>query len=211
MEMKKMKMKCLAALFTCFLILGLTGVSNATYIVFDPGDDSGDIYGYYMNPGSYFASGYGMLFDMSKDVTIDSLGINIALVAPTVVSYEITEWTSTGTMSAILRSGSETMSTTGLEWVDFSFDDLTLNDGGIYHFKVSHNGLVFQAFFFKQDSTFSIDGFNLIDGTYAYNTSNYVLAPFRVNAVPLPAAISLFVSGLFSLAFLKRRRNLRLL
>jgi hypothetical protein len=101
-----------------------------------------------------------------------------------------------------------TATTSGFEWIDFSFADLTLTSGKTYHIEITFDGIANQEFFYLNNNVvWSQAGLSQLDGTSDGNTINNAVAAIRVNSnvVPIPAAVWLFGSGLGLLGWLRRR------
>lgn len=189
--------------------------SHATVVEFVPPNDTvGNVFT--INRNDAWDEGRGIVFRADQNFTLNSVGVfqdltNIDL------SFEIAEVeTATGVVTTnqnILRSGNTNVTTTGLEFIDFGFSTLELLAGTLYHLEFTFSGDSNQNFFYNNaNAQFSQDGFSVLDGTSNGNTSNTVVAAFRLNApptsvVPLPAALPLYGSGLAILGFISWRRK----
>ena len=191
----------LAASLVVFSSFEVGATTTVTVEFVPPNDPSGAITSTNSNDG-YFL-GRGVVFEMSSDQTLSEVGI-LADLTNVDLSYEVAQTlVSTGAVTpgqTVLRSGSQTVTTNGLEWVDFSFPELVLEAGNSYHIEFSHAGSGNQNFFyFNQNVTFSQSSFDLLDGTQFGNTENFFMPAIRV-VIPEPSALVLAALGLVCIA-----------
>lgn len=169
-----------------------------------PNDPLGHVYSNHFNDG--YAAGRGLQFEMAANETINGVGLyhdlsNIDL------SFELHQLSGN---TGVIARGHQTVSTQGLAWIDFSFDDVLLGVGHLYRLDFLFNGTGNQNFFYYDANTeFTQGSFSKIDGTLGGSTTNVVMAAMRVSladtiAVPEPPALLLLGS---SLLLLVRRRN----
>jgi hypothetical protein len=207
------------------ICLAIPGVASADTITFvPPTDPDGHVYSTNGNDG-YF-SGRGIVFTMGHRATLTSVGLFHDLTAQA-LSYEIAQVSRTSrnvrTGQQILRSGSALVTTSGLEWIDFSFAPLLFTVGRSYHIQFAFPGSGNQNFFHsncanppggrescEQQARYAAGPFRNIDGTHEGLTINFVQPRIRVEAdpgAPIPEPSTLLLLGGGALAAIRARRR----
>lgn len=202
------------------ILLAATGQVQAATIAFVPPNDTlGGVFSTVTNDG--YSDGRGVVFAMTDDVVIDSVGIfqNLRSIN---LSFQISKVTTTsGNVASgevILRSGSSTETTTTLEWIDFAITPLTLQNGMNYLIEFTFQGNSNQNFFYNnQNVSFNQADFSLLDGTQAGFSDNFVMPAIRVNTVErqggpvVPEPTSLALAGFAGIGMavraIRRRRQ----
>jgi len=202
-----------AILLLAASFLSAVALSAAPITFVPPNDTVGLIFSTNSNDG--WSDGRGIVFQATGANTISSVGLLENLTAIT-LNYAIYQTTSASgdvrTGQTPLRSGGGSTTTSGLQFVDFSFAPLALTIGNFYHIEFTFNGSGNQNFFYNNNNaTWSQDGYSLLDGTQNGNTSNFVVAAFRIDgggsSVPEPGTVMLTLSGLGLVAFRARKAN----
>lgn len=188
-------------------------VGNAAVIAFVPPNDvSGQVFSTNNNDG--WSSGRGLVFQMTANKTINSIGLFEDLSGIS-LSYELARVTSaTGLVTigqTILASGVATVTTTGLQWIDFGIANTLLSAGNSYHLQFIFSGNGNQNFFHdNRNVAFSQGSFASIDGTASGDTGNSVMPKLRltttISNVPIPSTAWLFGSGFLGLFGVRRNR-----
>ncbi len=177
------------------------GASTMDTIAFvPPNDPTGAVTSTNTNDG--YILGRGVVFEMADSQFVKGVGIYHDLTGVE-LSYELAETlVVSGNVTAgqtILKSGSQTVTTNGLEWIDFSFDGFTLEAGKSYHIEFSHAGSGNQNFFYdNQNVPFSQGNFASLDGTQFGNTQNFTMPAIRVT-IPEPSTLVIATLGLFAI------------
>ena len=170
------------------------------------------------NPLGTLVSGYGNdawfggrgdNFLVTSDTTINSVGLFADLTGIT-LNYEVGSIPALGGSGVdgktILRSGSSLTSTSGLEFVDFGFSDLTLLAGNNYYVEFNYAGTPNQElYYFNQNISWTQGPFSNIDGfaVDANGQGNFVAPVVRlgvgssVAATPEPGAFALLAGVAF--------------
>ncbi len=204
-----MKLKIVA--MAGMLLVGMAVQVQAAFLTFvPPNDQTGQVFTTNRNDG--WSLGRGLVFSATQNVLIDSVGLYHDLSGNT-LNFQIAQVNSTSGLvtsgQTILRSGSSSVTTNGLEWIDFSVAPLLLTVGNNYHINFSFQGNGNQNFFYNNGNVaWAQDGLALLDGTTGGDTSNFVVAAFRVNAVqevPEPASIAMWGLGAIGLTCVRRR------
>ncbi len=166
------------------LLFFMTSAEAAVVEFVPPNDTTGSVYSTGTN--SAWSIGRGVVFQATANQTIDSIGLYHDLTGIS-LSYKLSQTTSASDNivagESILASGSTTVTTNGLEWIDFSLPDTDLVAGNYYHIEFSFSGNGNQNFFYDNDNvTFSQGDFDVIDGSSGGNTSNSVMPAIRLNS-----------------------------
>ncbi|HKW81586.1 MAG TPA: hypothetical protein VJQ49_11300 [Casimicrobiaceae bacterium] len=202
-------------------VLGLAGAASAQTVFIPPNDPVGHVFTTNSNDG--WAVSRGVVFQVTSTQTLSSIGLLQDLTGVT-VSYEVDQITSAsgnvGPGKSILRSGSATFTTSGLQFITFSIAPLTLQAGNFYLIRFQFSGNSNQNFFYDNNNVaFSQSGFAQIDGTENDDTGNSVMPSIEVNssgpvasatAVPALSRVGLALLGLLLTAgtfFALRRRS----
>ena len=201
--------------FACTVaVLSVAAFVGAQPITFVPkSDPTGSIFS--VNSNDLYGSGRGIIFQMTGNTSINSVGIFLN-VTNTTVTWEVARvMAPTGYVGfdvTVLRSGSSMANTTGLQFVDFNFTDLALVGGNNYHINFKFNGNAAQNFFYlNNNATWTQGMYTALDGTLAHNTANTVVPAIRVNSVnasatpEAPAAALVFWGGLIRMGMFGRR------
>jgi len=183
----------------------LSSVAAQAAVEFVPDNDPvGQVYTTNSNDG--WNGGRGVVFTPTSDFALDSIELYTDLTNITINATVATAPSSLGFVGGgtVLFSDSSLVNTTGLEFVGFGGTALTLSAGQAYHINFSFNGAANQNFFYDEASSmpsYSIAGFTNINGTQGSDTSNTVIARFRLNgasvntAVPEPASWLMMLAG----------------
>ena len=194
------------------LMAGASSASATTIEFVPPNDTSGTVFTNNTNDG--WSAGRGIGFNVTSETTINSIGVfqNLTNVALSYGIYEISASTGVFSRTSTLRSGGDTVSTSGLEWIDFGFADLILTPGNNYLLEFAFSAASNQNFFYNNNNVaWNQGGFTFLDGTRADSFSNSVVAAFRVNElgalapVPVPAGGVLLFTGLGALIVWRRK------
>lgn len=196
----------------------MSAAANAQFVAFvPPNDTTGQVYSTNFNDA--YSGGRGINFLMSGSDTIDGVGLYANLTNVT-LNWQVGSLTSQGggglNGATVLRSGSSAVTTSGLQFVDFSFAPLSLTNGGLYYIMFTHSGLANQNFFYNNQNVGWAQGpYSQIDGFApgAGGQGNFVASAIRVHeagvqAVPEPGALTLAggILSTLSLAVIRRRR-----
>lgn len=196
--------------------LGTAGVAGATTITFAPPNDAGHVFS--TNTNDVWATGRGMVFQMAGDVTINSAGVlqDLTAIQLSYAIYQVAGATGdVRTNQVLLRSGGALTTTSGLQYVDFSFAPLNLAAGNFYHLEITFTGNSNRNFFYNNNNiAWSQTVFSLLDGTQGGDTSNIVVGAFRFEVVPAaisgapePATLTLALCGFGVAAWYRLRRR----
>jgi hypothetical protein len=181
----------------------------ATITFVPPNDTVGGVYSTNSNDG--YSNDRGILFQLSGDVTIDSVGIfqDLTNVALTYSIYQTPSASTTDeTGYNLLQTGTTTVTTSGLEWIDFGFSPLALTSGNDYYIAFSFTDNSNQNFYYDNSNvTWTQDVFTQLDGALAGNAANSVLPAIRLDesTAPEPSTIVLAAAGLAGILYRRKR------
>jgi hypothetical protein len=147
-----------------------------------PNDPVGKVWTVNSNDG--YDTGRGILFQVTANETISSVGIYQDLTS-IALSFQLEQ-----VGGPILSSGGSTVTTTGLQWVDYNIAPVVLVPGFTYHLDFLHQGNGNQNFFYNNGNVQWTQGnFTFLDGTQggAGGAGNFVVAAFRMNETSQPA------------------------
>lgn len=191
------------------------GIATAAPLAFvPPNDQTGEVYTSNANDG--WNEGRGIGLQVSSNQTISSVGVlqNLSNQALNYGVYEISSPTNGFNKLQTLRSGGSTVSTVGLDWVDYGFASLTLETGKNYLIEFQFDGNSNENFFYNNGNQAWTQGaYSSLDGTMSNDFGNFVVGAFRIesantgNNVPEPGALGLVGAGLLGLALTRRRRQ----
>lgn len=210
-------------------ILALCAIASAAHaqITFiPPNDPTGAVVTTNANDG--WSGSRGIVFQATTTQTINSISLYQDLTGIP-VNFEIDQTTSAtgniGTGKTVLRSGSGTFTTSGLQFITFSFAPLQLIAGNFYQVRFDFTGNSNQNFFYNNNNVvFSQPGFSQIDGTQGDDTSNSLMPNIQLGPVSPPvaqgatiptlsplllAALSLLLAGASAFALRRRLRSVR--
>jgi len=189
-----------------------------------PNDSTGSVLS--TNSNDFWGVSRGVVFQATTTQTIDSVSLYQDLTGVR-VNFEIDQTTGAfgniGTGKTVLRSGGHTFTTSGLQFITFTFAPLQLTAGSFYHVRFTFAGNSNQNFFYNNNNVaFGQPGFAQIDGTEADDTSNAVMPSIQIGAlsaapgptVSIPAlspmllaALALLLAGASALALRRRTRS----
>jgi len=206
-------MKKLLAIFTFMFASSL----HAAPIEFvPPNDTTGSVFT--TNSNDAWSGGRGVVFEATAPYELTSIGLYHDLTGVT-LSYTVSETvTASGdvaTGETVLASGSQAVTTSGLEWIDFPIPAVALSAGSTYHIEFSFTENGNQNFFYDNaNQTFSQAGFDVIDGTNSGNTGNSIMPAIRLGAVagsaqPVPTLPPLTLLALCLLLLIPAYHGLR--
>jgi hypothetical protein len=178
-----------------------------------PSDPVGQVYT--TNDNDLWAGGRGVVFSPTSDYLLNGVGLYQDLTKANLNFSLSLASAETGDVGGgtIITSGSQLVTTSGLEFVTFSFAPTLLTAGTYYHLNFSFTGNSNQNFFYDQweAQPYSQPGFSGIDGTAGSHTSNTVLARIQLNplqgGVPEPSTWAMMLLGFGAIGFSMRRQR----
>jgi hypothetical protein len=208
--------RCALASAICALgLIATADTASADSVEFKPPNDTvGHVYTTNINDG--YSSYRGDVFSVTADTLLTSVGLYHDLTNID-VSYRISEVFFTfglvNSGAVELRSGTANVTTSGLQFIDFSFAGLTLQAGHDYHVEFGFAGNGNQNFFYNNaNAPFTQGNFQFIDGTVGGSAGDSVMPAIRLNlpdaptATPLPGAATAGLTLMLGIALARRRR-----
>lgn len=173
-------------LFAAGILLAMTQMASAVPVVLDAG---GRVFTLGGNDG--WDRGRGIVFQASQSMDIDSVGAYLDLTgAPVTFNfYQTLTGAGSGNVlsgATLLATQAATVTTSGLEFVDFNLGTTTLTAGNFYAFQVIYNVNANQNYYYDDVNGFTVGDFANIDGFDSGGTSNTVAPAFRVNLIQAP-------------------------
>jgi hypothetical protein len=196
-------------LATLTLFFAGTDTVMAEYVKFVPPNDPT---GFWYTNGHDSFVGRGVVFQMSADTTIDSVGIGRGWGG----SLQISEVASLGpnleTGAKILRTSLGLIPTEQSYWLNYPMTPLLLQKGHDYHIEfIGVNGV--QSFFYNwQRVPFTVGNFMAVHGTYDGFTYNDFLPEIQVHvqdvaAAPEPSSLLLLGIGVLGMVGFRLRNR----
>ncbi|MEL6393243.1 MAG: PPC domain-containing protein, partial [Bacteroidota bacterium] len=188
-------------LFTVFFLSSISLFAQDCTEFVPPNDPTGMVFSTTTNDG--YTTGRGLIFEVMSNVTVGQVGLFHDVTGVT-ISFNLAEINgTTGDVRVgqnILVSGSQTFTTTGLEFVDFTFTPITLVPGQLYHLEFSHPDAANQNFFYDNDNVAWMQGdFMMLEGTQNGTASNFVVSGMRIcgpsNIPPVAATFNMACDG----------------
>lgn len=211
-----MRRRALASAVCALGLIASADTARADSIEFKPPNDTvGHVYTTNLNDG--YSSYRGDVFSVTADTALTSVGLYQDLTNVN-LSYRVSEVFFTfglvNSGAVELRSGTANVTTSGLQFIDFSFAGLTLQSGHDYHVEFGFSGNGNQNFFYNNANVpYTQGNFQLIDGTLGGSGGDSVMPAIRLNlpdapiATPLPSAATAGLSLMLGLGLLHRRRR----
>lgn len=214
--------------FACAMLAlwALASGAQAQITFVPPNDPTGAVLT--TNSNDAWSTSRGVVFQATANQTINSISLYQDLTG-IMVNYEIDQTPSAtgniGSGKIVLRSGSGTFTTSGLQFITFSIAPLQLVAGNFYQVRFDFVGNSNQNFFYNNNNiAFSQPGFSQIDGTAGDDTGNSVMPRIQLGTTSPPvaqnatipalsplllAALSLLLAGASAFALRRRIRSAR--
>ena len=214
---KKVGWLVLAAIISCFS----QPSSFAGIVTFIPPNDPD---GATQNPNTNngYSGGRGIVFSVSEQINVSQVGLYHDLTS-TNIQFKLSQiFSTTGSVNdtrVVLRGGQRVVSTSGFEWIDFTFTPLTLESGQSFHIEFLHEGNANQHFLYNNlNVAFSIAPYTGIEGSqggFAGTGSNVYMPLIRVlddrqdteTNVPEPSAIAVTLLVPIMMLGVRKRRS----
>ncbi len=196
-------------LATLTLFFGVPHSVVADYVRFVPPSDPKGIW-YDNGPGHIGEVSRGVVFQMSADTTIDSVGIGRGWGG----SFQISEVASLGpnlqTGAKILRSSLGLIPTVQPPWLNFSITPLLLQKGHDYYVEFTSTPGTQSFFYDDSNGPFNVGNFTSVHGTFADSTNNTFVPEIQVHvqdvaAAPEPSSLILLGIGVLGMVGFRLR------